>query len=438
MARTLSVLTAATVVVSGIPAHADVADDAYVLADISGRIVDSEGRAVRVLDVLGDSQESAEETALVQTSGGDYAVVTTQWRVIREPHRPPGSFEYPTSDSGTHEVGPDGSSVVTEGYNFEELPIIKRADMEVAFVSAVASSVVSLAWAPSAGAREYVVFRDGTEVERTAGPTFLDENVESDSELTYEIVAEVEATDSTEASRSTRTVPISVLSDDAQDFTRSDGSLAPLTYQLYTTAFIYKTFITNQYVQVGAMEAAGCFLSGAAVGDYFGGDNRYYATPGIGAPWTTPSFRTMAFMNVNWDNPAPYDLISAKQVGPTHLYDSSFGLKGTLTASANAIVFQNPSHSGNYVVFGISHEVTNPWCAYGAIRYSLPYVEIYRSGTVSIEGSRQPVPAHEAYARFNTSSGAEVWLSLYQGAQGDFVCLTGVCAAESINASRTY
>lgn len=81
-ALTLSVLTAATVVASGIPAHTDVADDAYVLADTPGRVVDSEGRAVRTLDVLGDSQGSAEETALVQTSSGDYALVTTQWRVI--------------------------------------------------------------------------------------------------------------------------------------------------------------------------------------------------------------------------------------------------------------------------------------------------------------------------------------------------------------------
>lgn len=273
---------------------------------------------------------------------------------------------------------------------------------------------------------------------RTADLSFLDLKVDSGSEYAYEIVADVDATDAAEASTSTRTVPISVLSSDTRDFRRADGSVVPLTYQMYTTAFIYKTFITDEYVQVGAMEAAGCFLSGAAVGDYFGGDNRFVATPGAGAPWTTPSFRTMAFVNVNWDNPAPYDLISAKQVGPTHLYDSSYGLKGTLTASANTIVFQNPSHSGNYVVFGISHEVTNPWCAYGAVRYSLPYVEIYRSGTVSIEGSRQPVPAHEAYARFNTSTGAEVWLSLYQGAQGDFFCLTGACIAESINASRTY
>lgn len=148
-------------VAAGVPANAVATDDHYVLADISGEVVDSDDRPVRTLDVLGDSEESAEETSLVQTLSGGYAVVTTQWRVIREPHSAPEPFEYPTSDSGVHEVGSDGSNIVTEGYSFEGLPVISRDDMEVAFVSAVTSSSVSLAWAPTLGADEYVVFRDG-------------------------------------------------------------------------------------------------------------------------------------------------------------------------------------------------------------------------------------------------------------------------------------
>lgn len=400
--------------------------------------VDQSGRAVKLLEVIGDSDDSAEQVALVATGGGDAAVITTQWRAERSPIDDPIPGGYPTSSEGETTTLPDGTVSTTQGYNFEDLAQLSRKDMEIAFSSAVTRNSVSLKWADVDGARQYTVKRDGVVVAQTSNPEFLDDHLHPGTDFLYEITAEVPVGRGEPAYTSSRTVPLSTLPLNADE--SGDLTLEPLTYQPYTTAFIYKTFIVNQYVPVGVMETAGCtFPGGVAYGDYFGGDNRGFANPGLAAPWDGPSFRTQAFMNVNWDNPSPYDLVSAKQVGASKLYDSSYVLKSTQTASTSGIVFQNPSHSGNYVAFGLSHEVGNPFCLPGgAIRYSLPWVEIYRGGTVSIEGSRQPVPAHEAYARFSNSFGTETWWSLYTGAQGDFACLMPViCMSENISASRT-
>ena len=63
----------------------------------------------------------------------------------------------------------------------------------------------------------------------------------------------------------------------------------------------------------------------------FGGDNRSWATPTFSTPWDTPNYRTMLFANVNWDNPAPYDVIIQGGIGPTKLYDN-----GTLIETRTA------------------------------------------------------------------------------------------------------
>jgi hypothetical protein len=144
------------------------------------------------------------------------------------------------------------------------------------------------------------------------------------------------------------------------------------------------------------------------------------------------------FFNVNWDNYAPYDLVYVKSVGETKKLNWAYNVIDRRSASSNGMVFQNPKRSGDLVTFGISHEVGDPFCVAGAVRYSLSSVKIYRSGTVTIQGSRQPVPAHEAYARFSNSSGAETWRTLYQASGPSFACLMpAVCLSENINASVT-
>lgn len=100
------------------------------------------------------------------------------------------------------------------------------------------------------------------------------------------------------------------------------------------------------------------------------------------------------------------------------------------------MVIQNPTVSAdNYIKYGVSHEVGDPYCWIGKIRYAVPLVEIYRSGTVSISGSRQPIPAFEFYALFSTPTN-NYWVTLYTGHEGDLICLLGFCPSQNI--SKTY
>lgn len=433
-------LVAPALAVGGAGAALAESDD-YVVAKLSADpedLVDKNGKAVSLISAESAAEDSAEQVSLVRTAGGVDARVTAQWSQPRTASPLPEPGNYPMAVGEKEEISPQGIASVQSGFNFEDIKQLTRDDLELAFVSAVTSSSVSFAWRVNPLVSEYVVTRDGAEVARTGDGSFLDRGLSAGKSYLYEIRAEVPATEAREATYTSRTVPLTTLGSESAS-SLGGGVISPLTWQLYTTAFTYKTFITDSYVPVDFATAAGCFVNGAVVGDYFGGDGRYFAGPGLTAPYTTPSYRTQAFVNVNWDNPSPWDIVTVKLVSPTRLYDSSLALKATHTASTNGIVFQNPSRAGDYVSLGISHEVGNPFCVVSAIRYSLAWVEFHRSGTVSFEGSRQPVPAHEAYARFSDSSGNEFWYSLYLGNQGSFLCtLPSLCVSENIDGSWSY
>lgn len=48
------------------------------------------------------------------------------------------------------------------------------------------------------------------------------------------------------------------------------------------------------------------------------------------------------------------------------------------------------------------------------------YADIRKSRSIQINGSRHPVPAHEAHGLFTNSTGWQYWSRMYEGAQGDF------------------
>ena len=102
------------------------------------------------------------------------------------------------------------------------------------------------------------------------------------------------------------------------------------------------------------------------------------------------------------------------------------------------MVVQNPTVSANnYVKFGVSHEVGDPFCLAGKIRYALPLVEIFKFGTISLSGSRQPIPTFEFYGSFASPSGTSYWATLYRAAEGDLFCLLGTCPSENIRKRYT-
>lgn len=398
-------------------------------------ITDDAGVPVSVID---DDSDVGEKSALVQTSDG------TLGRVIIQSSRPfdeiPETPPLEPSNKGTgmpvegvdYTTSVGDAPTITSGYfDTNEVGTVEEASLKTSSVTAITASSVSFSWAEAPGIDEYTVIRNGVEVGRTFSPEFAESGLSSATDYMYEITGLGNEEDSSGNVQSyTRIEPITTLNG-------SEGAgrnLAPMTDQTYGTAFIYKTFITNNKVKVDALEGAVC---DADPGNYFGGDDRSFLTPGPGAPYDTPSYRTMAFLAADWSQPAPYNLQWLKGVGVTKKYVGT-SLVATRTAADNGIVFQNPRMSGNYVNFGVSHEVGNPFCALGGIRYSLTNVEMYKSGTVSILGSRQPVPAHEAYARFSNALGNEIWRSLYVGTQGSFACISGFCPSENINRTISY
>ena len=101
----------------------------------------------------------------------------------------------------------------------------------------------------------------------------------------------------------------------------------------------------------------------------------------------------------------------------------------------NQMYFKDMQKSGAYAQVRFDHAAGNPFCTVGNIRYNVVN-RIYRSGVVEMVGYRQQAPAHEAYVRFNNSSGGEFWVTMLRLANKNFNCLfEPSCATEQINSS---
>ena len=233
-----------------------------------------------------------------------------------------------------------------------------------------------------------------------------------------------------------RSMPIETLGSTSALGSRNEGVVVPMTYQPNTTAFTYETFITDAQVSLGFFATMGCGQGGHD-NRTFGGDNRSWVTPNYMTPNDQPNYRTMLFVNVNWDNPSPYDMVITGGIGATHLYDN-----GTLIESRTA-TFENTQivntyKSGAYAQTQWKHSVGNPFCNAGAITYDNT-MRFYRSGTIEISGWRYAVPHHEAYGRWDNGSG-EFWNAMYLATTDSFDCLLGSqkCAPEKISVSKTH
>lgn len=198
-------------------------------------------------------------------------------------------------------------------------------------------------------------------------------------------------------------------------------------FQTFSTAFTHTTFIPDARVQMG-IAALGC-SSLNIVNTEFAGDNRSWFFPDSKFPnGDVPSFRTMIFITVNWQN--PHDkILTLKGVRPTVMYQNG-NYADTRTASTDGIKFQDPIENEHFAQVLVDHSVGNPFCIAGAITYR-EFVRFYRdTGIVEVSGSRFPVPNHEMYARV-TQFGQERWLMLSRRENQGFFCLTGYCTADS-------
>ena len=290
------------------------------------------------------------------------------------------------------------------------------------FTWAVTPATASMVWADNAD--RYEMRRDGQLVSSGETAAFSENQLVASTAYSYELTSFA----SDDSVLSTRLINLETPSD------ANDAPVSLMTYQPYSTAVQYDTFIPNDKVSMDFATTMGCGFAGQS-NRFFGGDNRSWRTPPSDAPWDAGDHRSMAFFNVNWDEAHPNNLSWVFDVGSTKVYHGST-LEHERTASVNGIKMGSTAVGASYAQVQINHEVTNPFCAVGAIDWDAVF-RIWRSGTIEVVGNRYPVPNHEIYGRWN-NTGQEFWRQLGRYSNSGFHCLTGVCGTSPINSSTTY
>ncbi|WP_284232464.1 hypothetical protein [Arenivirga flava] len=373
------------------------------------------------------TEETEAETTLEATlSGGEAIEAVVYAGPPLAPPVAPTQAEIDAARDARLEAPPEylttGESDREEGVL--EAAAVDDADFAPFFAEAVTSTSAAFAWVDSDEATAYEVVRDGEPIWEGTATEFLDEGLIAGTDFLYEVTS----FDAQGKSIITRTIPITTLGERGENQT----SMSPMTYQPYGTAYLYRTFIPDNRVSMDLATTWGC---GQAFkpNRSFSGDDRSWATPPASTPFDLTTYRSSVFLYANWDSPDGMSYV--KDVSPTKLYEGN-SLIETRTASVNGISVTNLQMSGSFAGARINHEVTNPFCAAGAISYSVD-VRMYRNGLIETVGWRYPVPRHEIYGRWN-NTGAEFWRTIGQLSNQGFHCLTGACGSETVNLSKTY
>jgi hypothetical protein len=397
------------------------------------QVTDASGTELRAKFSSGDEGES---TTYADTVSGTPVVILRQSAPVDAP--PAGSIEIDDASSVVQEAQQVDGSLPAElvGTEFVQgadsqtirdeaaTAAVDPSAFELRFIQALTPRTVSFAWAAREGVSVTQVVRDGVVVAEGGSTAFSEPGLETGRRYEYQVISLNAAGETV----GTRMIPVTLPA-------TSTPPRAGRSYQPWVSGFVYRTFIPDARVNMDLMTTLGCGQAGQA-GMTFGGDGRSWVTPPFNTPWDSTSFRTSVFININWDNAAPYDVVWTREVHPTTLYQNGV-LKEQRTASANGIQLSNISASSNYAQAYISHSVGNPFCAAGAITYNA-WARFYRSGMFEVSGSRFPVPAHEIYGGWDDGHGNKIWRPLARLSNEGFTCLTGLCGSKQVYGSATY
>lgn len=349
-----------------------------------------------------------------------------------EPHQPDATTvkeatEYPgilPAEMIPFSFDTSGEDLVVEGTTPTQLA--DTGDLELTSITAVTPTTLSYAWVGSGD--RHAIYRDGKLIQTSDSASFTESGLRAGSTYTYE----VESYDDAGAIVASRFVPVTTPDGESSV---APPAVAPLTYQNYVSQAIYRTFIADARVSLGFWETWGC---GQAFqpNRTFGGDNRGFVTPPFNAPWDSTSSRTSFALNINWDNPYPYDVLWVKSIGTTHLYEGSTLIESR-TASDAGIVISDAYSTSSYAQARVAHDVGNPFCVAGSIQYNVVF-RFYRNGTFEVVGWRYPVPHHEIYGGWDNGSGLMNWHQFGRFTNEGFGCLTGSCGTRTVNITKTY
>lgn len=222
------------------------------------------------------------------------------------------------------------------------------------------------------------------------------------------------------------------LPDSAAARTSLDAAVTPYavpTQQL--NQWVHMTYIPQETVPIAWFQGMAC--SGA---EAFKGDNRGDSTP---SNFSLPSHRTALRVAANWQNPAPWDLYWEKSTGVTRKVVGGSVVE-TKQANPNGIQVLDTWVSGGVAHFDVRHDVQDPFCLVGSVKYR-ETVQIWRAGSVAVNGRHNNVPNHESYASYNyNSAGDNRWTKVWNFGNANYWCLLGWVAAcdKSYTASKNF
>lgn len=380
------------------------------------------------IDIISDDGDEGERTVLGQTKQNYPVKIVIQ---KAPPLSPSASGEDATKGSqGNPKLGEDRQLSTAPAVEIETLSEAElkfdTSTMKPVSAWAVTPTTASLAWEVPNQATRSEIYVNGKFSQNVTRGKFSTNGLAPSTEYTFTVVTPVTVGDSEEESRKTFTL---------RTLSPNGHAITTKTYQTYGTAFQYKTFIPPARVDASMCNYADSSYT-------FGGDNRGFRSPPINAPFDAPDYRTMMWANVNWQNPDGEKLVLAKNVGQSVTYKNN-QVVATSYASTSNMLFQEGQSAGSYAQVRFKHDASNPHCKLWDINYggSISYsvmVRFYRSGLVEVVGNRQQAPAHEGWARFNTTAGTEQWLNVFQLGNTGFHCLIGLCGTQTINYARSY
>lgn len=404
-----------------------VTDSPVVLTEMNARSAGLHNADGEAFSVVAESSDVGERIVTAQTDAGGpatliYQNVPLENALFPEDTLPEGEITL----SPSTELPPESVDEVLHSVPLSE----NSADWVPAATIAMTRSTATVAWHLAVG--DFDVLADGKLLGTSSNGVFTIENLQNGAGFALELQGDVQ-TQTGDTVPSSKT--LSVRTYPANENAVKEIVVSPQTYQQYSTAYTQRTYIPDALV-----DGSACNFGSTAY--QFRGDNRGPSYPTAAEPNGPIDYRTLMFANVNWDSPAPYDIITRKNVG-----ESATLLNGEVIhesyASMDNMLFQSPQSSSSYASVIFNHSAANPHCEFvfvnygGAILYHV-VVGYYRSGTVDVTGYRRAAPAYEGYARFNTPTGSEVWSQMFTMPNAGFVCLSGLCGTEPMSFSRSY
>lgn len=388
------------------------------------------------------SEDEAERSALAFTSEGTPVILNEQFSM--PPIDIPELGYEETVKRANEERGaaegvlPEGESAYEEKWLTEEEnnydPNLLMPHAAFAVEPTAATFRLTHAKAhDSSNYKYFSVFLDQKLVSVHSTPEFVIDGLKPDTEYHYEIVSSEDDPSAKTSQQNGFMASTRMFSFRTPPQTKkqlqSSSYLSTATFNVTNHAYLHTTFIPTEYVVLtSGLENLGCgSLPNSVVA--FKGDNRDFATPGPGGPYTMGGYRTYMYVLIGYDLPSGMIAQGFKDVSPTKKYVNGIHT-ATKTASSVGADWFAPSASSNYTQLMFHHEVGNPFCVTGAITYNEEVQTWRATNTIQVSGWRYPVPNHEISFGFSTIAGPYFLPAVWRGTL-DFSCLLGTCPTDN-------